>query len=133
MNNSNKVGEIFTSAGSAFLALGDLTKQLSSSQSNSSSGVAKWTEEEVDMLQKAVNAFAEDLEKISKTIKLRTVQQIKGALKKKAYDEAGLSPTTSLSSSDANVTLNMLNAGDNEVDVEELESRLDFDQDVKNI
>ncbi|XP_071742924.1 BPTF-associated chromatin complex component 1 isoform X2 [Lepeophtheirus salmonis] len=127
MNNSNKVGEIFTSAGSAFLALGDLTKQLSSSQSNSSSGVAKWTEEE------AVNAFAEDLEKISKTIKLRTVQQIKGALKKKAYDEAGLSPTTSLSSSDANVTLNMLNAGDNEVDVEELESRLDFDQDVKNI
>nr|ACO10384.1 potential DNA-binding protein C17orf49 [Caligus rogercresseyi]ACO10465.1 potential DNA-binding protein C17orf49 [Caligus rogercresseyi]ACO10557.1 potential DNA-binding protein C17orf49 [Caligus rogercresseyi] len=132
MNNSNKVGEIFTSAGSAFLALGDLTKQLSSSQSNSSSGAAKWTEEEVDMLQKAVSTFSNDLEKISRSIKERTVLQIKGALKKKAYEEAGLSPSRAIAS-DANVTLNMLNAQDNEVDVEGLDSRLDFDQDVKNM
>ena len=46
-------------------------------------GGVKWTEEEVEMLHSAVRTFAEDLQNISETIKERTVQQIKTALKKK--------------------------------------------------
>ena len=46
-------------------------------------GGVKWTEEEVEMLHGAVRTFAEDLQTISETIKQRTVQQIKTALKKK--------------------------------------------------
>ena len=46
-------------------------------------GGVKWTDEEVDMLHSAVRTFAEDLQNISETIKQRTVQQIKTALKKK--------------------------------------------------
>ena len=83
MSNSNKVGEIFSSAGDAFARLGELTMELQGGgQAGGGSGV-KWTEEEVDMLHSAVRTFAEDLQTISETIKQRTVIQIKSALKKK--------------------------------------------------
>jgi hypothetical protein len=42
------------------------------------------------MLQTAVLKFTNDLQVISDTIKSRTVCQIKGALQKKAFDEAGI-------------------------------------------
>ena len=86
MSNSNKVGEIFSSAGDAFARLGELTMELQGGgQAGGGSGV-KWTEEEVDMLHNAVRTFAEDLQTISETIKQRTVIQIKSALKKKVTD-----------------------------------------------
>ncbi len=42
------------------------------------------------MLANAVNNFATELNVISGTIRARTVNQIKGTLKKKAFDEAGI-------------------------------------------
>ena len=42
------------------------------------------------MLHRAVRNFSGDLLQISETIKERTVLQIKTALQKKAYEEAGI-------------------------------------------
>lgn len=166
-SSSLRVSEIFSSAGSAFNQLGELTAQLSSAQHNpgGGSGAAKWTDQEVEMLHKAVTNFANDLCQISERIKSRTVGQIKTALKKKAFEDAGMplsaesllqrnsnnsassasgtsapgssavgetgdGPSQMLGSSksSADVTLNMLNASENEVDVEGLgDGRLDFD------
>merc|ERR1719219_2983273 len=42
------------------------------------------------MLARAVQNFANDLQVVSDAIKSRTVTQIKGALQKKAFDEAGI-------------------------------------------
>ena len=89
MSNSNKVAEIFTSAGDAFARLGDLTMQLQGGggAGGGGGGGVKWTDEEVDMLHNAVRTFAEDLQTISETIKQRTVLQIKTALKKKVRQQ----------------------------------------------
>lgn len=56
---------------------------------------SKWTDEEVDMLRKAVQQFGNDLEKISEVIKTRTMSQVKHAIKRKVYSEAGL-PLTNM-------------------------------------
>lgn len=85
-SNSQRVGEIFKTAGQAFNTLGNLTAQLESSGPNAS----KWTDQEINMLAQAVQTFANDLLMISDTIKGRAVTQIKGALQKKAFDEAGI-------------------------------------------
>merc|ERR1712032_801411 len=130
MGSSNKVGEIFTSAGEAFNRLGELTMQLQGNQGSSGASAAKWTDEEVEMLHRAVRNFSQDLQVISETIKERTVLQIKTALQKKAYEEAGIQVQNSVSNnkimqgqsgaSSAEVTLNALNASESEVDVESL-------------
>jgi len=130
MSSSNKVGEIFTSAGEAFNRLGELTMQLQGNQGSSGASAAKWTDEEVEMLHRAVRNFSQDLQVISETIKERTVLQIKTALQKKAYEEAGIQVQNSVSNnkimqgqsgaSSAEVTLNALNASESEVDVESL-------------
>ena len=86
MSNSNKVGEIFSSAGDAFARLGELTMELQGGGQGGGGAGVKWTDEEVDMLHSAVRTFAEDLQTISETIKQRTVIQIKSALKKKVTD-----------------------------------------------
>ena len=51
MSNSNKVAEIFTSAGDAFARLGDLTMQLQggAKTGGGGGGGVKWTEEEVQI------------------------------------------------------------------------------------
>ena len=68
--NSSKVGEIFSAAGEAFNTLGQLTQQLPSEGGPGGGGVGgKWTEEEVEMLHKAVANFASDLSLISERIK----------------------------------------------------------------
>merc|ERR1711874_121351 len=132
MTSSNKVGEIFSAAGDAFARLGELTMQLEGSQQNAGGSGAKWTDGEVEMLHQAVRSFADDLNIISETIKQRTVQQIKTALQKKAYEEVGMTVQNSQqpkllqshshgSSSSADVTLNALNASESEVDVEGLD------------
>nr|CAG4638885.1 EOG090X0LYT [Cyclestheria hislopi] len=149
MNSANKVGEIFSAAGIAFSTLGKLTMQLHSTTENASAGT-KWTEEEIEMLRQAVRQFGEDLEKISEHIKERTVTQIHGSLKKKTFEAANIQlprsgistvaqqqilqttsqpqqtvlvvqqPTLMTNKSTAEVTLNMLNASESEVDVEGL-------------
>ena len=51
MSNSNKVAEIFTSAGDAFARLGELTMQLQGNQGSSGASAAKWTDEEVNLIE----------------------------------------------------------------------------------
>ncbi|XP_037076014.1 chromatin complexes subunit BAP18-like [Pollicipes pollicipes] len=123
MSSASKVGEIFCDAGKAFNKLGTLTIQLQqASQQAPNSG--KWREEEIEMLHGAVRRFASDLQKISDTMKSRSVSQIRNALKKKAFDEAGMQAQASAGaaklSAKSDVTLNMLNAAESEVDVEEM-------------
>ncbi|KAF7269072.1 hypothetical protein GWI33_017829 [Rhynchophorus ferrugineus] len=128
MSSASKVGEIFTAAGQAFNRLGDLTMQL---HPNSECPSGKWTDEEIEMLRQVVKQFSEGLNQISEHIKRRTVT----ALKKKAFEDAGL-PVRQLTNQQSQqslmkqeVTLNMLNAGESEVDVEGLHEdvKLDFD------
>ncbi|KAK8749536.1 hypothetical protein OTU49_015418, partial [Cherax quadricarinatus] len=103
MNSASKVGEIFLAAGTAFNKLAELTMQLHPTAEQSPAGT-----------------------------------QIRSALKKKAFEDAGISPqaaaalqtqqtTTTQASASAgggsmlggrDVTLNMLNASESEVDVE---------------
>ncbi|EFA02597.1 chromatin complexes subunit BAP18 [Tribolium castaneum] len=134
MSSASKVGEIFTAAGQAFNRLGDLTMQL---HPNVESQSGKWTDEEIEMLRQVVKQFSDGLNQISEHIKRRTVSQIRTALKKKAFEDAGL-PVRQLNTVQQNVqqpmiksevTLNMLNAAESEVDVEGLheEVKLEFD------
>ncbi|KYB28109.1 Chromatin complexes subunit BAP18-like Protein [Tribolium castaneum] len=101
MSSASKVGEIFTAAGQAFNRLGDLTMQL------------------------------------HPNVESQSGSQIRTALKKKAFEDAGL-PVRQLNTVQQNVqqpmiksevTLNMLNAAESEVDVEGLheEVKLEFD------
>ncbi|XP_029669765.1 chromatin complexes subunit BAP18 isoform X1 [Formica exsecta] len=151
------VGEIFTAAGVAFNKLGELTMQL---HPTSDSLAGKWTEEDIEMLRHSVRAFSEELNRISEHIKSRTVSQIRTTLKKKAFEEAGISVrqqqilpqqaqqstlvqqqvvkqqstsgNQSLIGKSAEVTLNMLNAPETEVDVEglpeECQVKLEFEE-----
>lgn len=134
MTSSGKVGEIFASAGEAFARLGELTMELQGAQQTTGGASAKWTDEEVAMLHRAVRTFSQDLNAIAETIKQRTVQQIKAALQKKAFDDAGIaiqsisSPASTpkqlmqgqSGAKSSEVTLNALNASESEVDVEGL-------------
>ncbi|XP_020285008.1 chromatin complexes subunit BAP18 isoform X2 [Pseudomyrmex gracilis] len=142
MNSATKVGEIFTAAGLAFTKLGELSMQL---HPTSDSQAGKWTEEDVEMLRHSVRTFSEELNRISEQIKSRTVSQIRTTLKKKAFEEAGMSVrqqvlpqqtqqtlaqqqqvikqqstpgNQSLIGKSADVTLNMLNASSSETDVD---------------
>ncbi|XP_077556558.1 BPTF-associated chromatin complex component 1 isoform X2 [Haemaphysalis longicornis] len=147
--SASKVGEIFTAAGAAFTKLGELAVQLYSASEPSPSG-GKWTDDEVEMLRSAVKRFGDDLNKLSDHIKNRTISQIKNSMKRKAYEEAGLplkkappkaeaapppAPQPSLAAGlqaptkSADITLNMLNATETEVDVEGLggTGKLDYD------
>ncbi|KAF3426729.1 hypothetical protein E2986_01569 [Frieseomelitta varia] len=151
MNSASKVGEIFTAAGAAFNKLGELTMQL---HPTTDSPAGKWTDEEIEMLRHSVKTFSEDLNKISEHIKGRTVSQIRTTLKKKAFEEAGVpirqqilsqqstqqstvqvskqqTGNQGLMGKSADVTLNMLNASESEVDVEglpdECQVKLEFE------
>uniref|UniRef100_A0A6M2DXS8 Putative chromatin complex subunit bap18 n=1 Tax=Xenopsylla cheopis TaxID=163159 RepID=A0A6M2DXS8_XENCH len=145
MNSATKVGEIFTAAGSAFTKLGELTMQL---HPTSDSPAGKWTDEEIEMLRSTIIRFKEDLTVISQHIKSRTVSQIRSTLKKKAFEDAGIPVRQISSQSQANnsqsqsmmgksseVTLNMLNAQESEVDVEGMPSdvKLDFESTTEEV
>ncbi|XP_063546842.1 chromatin complexes subunit BAP18-like isoform X2 [Cydia strobilella] len=136
MNNSAaKVGEIFREAGTAFNKLSEMTMLLHPVGDSQPGG--KWTDEEIEMLRSCVHRFAVDLNKLSQHIKNRTVTQIRTTLKKKAFEDAGI-PVRQVSSTVTShsqppqppqVTLNMLNASENEVDVEGLggDVKLEFE------
>ncbi|XP_046977024.1 chromatin complexes subunit BAP18-like isoform X3 [Vanessa cardui] len=134
MNNSAaKVGEIFREAGTAFNKLSEMTMLLHPMGDTQPGG--KWTDEEIEMLRNCVHRFAVDLNKLSQHIKARTVSQIRTTLKKKAFEDAGIpvrqvsSTVTSTTQQTPQVTLNMLNASENEVDVEGLtgDVKLEFE------
>ncbi|XP_053218671.1 chromatin complexes subunit BAP18 isoform X1 [Podarcis raffonei] len=86
---STKVGEIFSAAGAAFTKLGELTMQLHPVADSSPAG-AKWTDAEISLLRASVQRFGDDLNRISALIKDRTVAQLKGAAKRKVYEDSGL-------------------------------------------
>jgi len=117
MNSANKVSEIFLAAGKAFNTLAELTMQLHPSAEQSTSGT-KWTAEEVEMLRGAVHRFGEDLNGLSDIIKSRTMSQINSAVKKTAFEDAGISPASVAAALQSRpqtkgsdeLTLNMLNA-----------------------
>ncbi|XP_068617818.1 chromatin complexes subunit BAP18-like isoform X4 [Battus philenor] len=117
--NHQEVGEIFREAGTAFNKLAEMTMLLHPVGDSQPGG--KWTDEEIEMLRSCVHRFAVDLNKLSQHIKSRTVSQIRTTLKKKAFEDAGI-PLRQ-------VTLNMLNATENEMDVEGLTNdvKLEFD------
>ncbi|XP_022095150.1 chromatin complexes subunit BAP18-like isoform X2 [Acanthaster planci] len=148
MSSVSKVGEIFSAAGEAFSRLGELTMQLHPmAEPSPTSG--KWTDEEIEMLRSSIKTFGDDLQKISETIKTRTVSQIRTAMKKKAQEQAAAHKQDAERKAQMNsrqeenstapsgdepplkkqkqseVTLNMLNStetpGDSLVDIEGLE------------
>ncbi|KAF6200829.1 hypothetical protein GE061_005276 [Apolygus lucorum] len=122
MNSASRVGDIFSAAGQAFSRLSELTAALHPTADSTSGG--KWTDEDIDMLQSAILKFNEDLSLISENVKRRTVSQIRAGLKKKAFEDAGIPVRTHVQQQQgammksAEVTLNMLNAQESEVDVE---------------
>ncbi|RZF46113.1 hypothetical protein LSTR_LSTR012973 [Laodelphax striatellus] len=144
MTSASKVGEIFTAAGAAFNKLGELTLQL---HPTADSPAGKWTDAEILMLRRAITNFEEDLNEISDHIKGKNILQVKSGLKKKSFEETSLISVRPLASlqalptamstqqgmitgkSTAEVTLNMLNATESEVDVEGLpeDVKLEFD------
>ncbi|XP_041986948.1 chromatin complexes subunit BAP18-like isoform X4 [Aricia agestis] len=137
MNNSAaKVGEIFREAGTAFNKLSEMTMLLHPVGDSQPGG--KWTEEEIEMLRMCVHRFAVDLNKLSQHIKTRTVSQIRTTLKKKAFEDAGIPVRQQVSSTLATqvqlpkVTLNMLNASENEVDVEGLTNDVKLEFETSN-
>lgn len=136
MNNSAaKVGEIFREAGTAFHKLSEMTMLLHPMGDTQPGG--KWSEEEIEMLRNCVHRFAVDLNKLSQHIKARTVSQIRTTLKKKAFEDAGIpvrqvSSTVTSSSQQPQVTLNMLNASENEVDVEGLSGDVKLEFETSN-
>ena len=75
MNNQARVGEIYTTAGTAFKVLGELTSQMESARTSSDIS-AKWTNREIEMLQRAVGNFAAQLNQISEEVKTRAVDQV---------------------------------------------------------
>eukprot|EP00076_Gallus_gallus_P036338 XP_025001876.1 chromatin complexes subunit BAP18 isoform X2 [Gallus gallus] len=85
---STKVGEIFSAAGAAFSRLGELTMQLHP-MADSPAG-AKWTAAELELLRAAVRRFGDDLQRISAIIRERTLAQLRGAARRKAYEEGGI-------------------------------------------
>ncbi|KAF5291071.1 hypothetical protein FQA39_LY14504 [Lamprigera yunnana] len=135
MSSPNKLGDIFAAAGTAFQNLGELTKQLTS---NAETLTGKWTDTEIEMLWDVVKKFEGGLNDLSNRIKLRRVSQVRKALKKKALEDGSnhvkknssvqSQPCATMSSQvpliKQEVTLNMLNASQSEVDAENLHQQV---------
>ena len=105
-DSATRVGEIFQTTGAAFKMLGDLTMQLQGA--GKAAGGVKWTDQEIAMLHKAVNSFATDISIISETMKNKTVNQIKGALQKKAFKDAGMTTQQVISEFFFGIQLNFI-------------------------
>ncbi|XP_058807589.1 chromatin complexes subunit BAP18 isoform X3 [Phymastichus coffea] len=124
LNSGSKVGEIFTAAGAAFNKLGELTMQLhptsdspTGSQIRSTLKKKAFEEAGVPIRQQQIISQQQSTQQIN-------VQQQVQTSKQTAANQ-------SLMSKSAEVTLNMLNAPESEVDVEGLQEecpvKLEFD------
>lgn len=148
---SQIVAEIFTEVGIAFNRIGEFAMMMNPELDSPFKD--KITETEIQMIAAAVSKFSEDIEKMCQRIKDRTLLQIRNSMKRHAYEEAGLplrkqqiiaTPKTAVaqervrnttavmpqsSAKSADITLNMLNATEQEVDVEGLSAadKLDYD------
>ncbi|ODN03155.1 Chromatin complexes subunit BAP18 [Orchesella cincta] len=92
MSSASKVGEIFSAAGTAFSKLGELTMQLHTS--SSVDGSTKWTEEDIAMMHSCLTKFANEIDEISNRVRLRTMSHMNATIKKREYEDAGLTPST---------------------------------------
>ncbi|KAF8783156.1 chromatin complexes subunit BAP18-like [Argiope bruennichi] len=145
---SHIVSEIFTDFGTAFTLLGELEVYLNPDSDTNN----KIAESDLLALRAAVNKFGEEIENMCQRIKERTLLQIRNSMKRHAYEEAGLplrkqqilatsktpisqekarnasSVLSQSSAKSADITLNMLNATEQEVDVEGLATadKLDY-------
>jgi len=148
---SQIVAEIFTEVGIAFNRIGEFAMLMNPELDSPYKD--RITDTEVQMIAAAVAKFSEDIENMCQRIKDRTLLQIRSSMKRHAYEEAGLPlrkqqiistpkaavtqerirSTTSVmpqsSAKSADITLNMLNATEQEVDVEGLSAadKLDYD------
>ena len=148
---SQIVAEIFTEVGIAFNRIGEFAMMMNPELDSPYKD--KITDSEIQMIAAAVAKFSDDIEKMCQRIKDRTLLQIRNSMKRHAYEEAGLPlrkqqiiattkaavtqervrnsstvmPQSSAKSAD--ITLNMLNATEQEVDVEGLSAadKLDYD------
>lgn len=94
MTQAGKVAEIFSTAGEAFTKLGNLAMALQSN-SERTTDINKWADEEIDMLKTAIARFGSDVEKISELVKSKSTNQIKTALRQKAVLNLNPSSQTS--------------------------------------
>lgn len=147
---SGIVADIFHEMGDAFNRIGQFAVMMSSE--HDSQYKDKLTEIEIQMLGAAVAKFSDDIEKMCQRIKDRTLLQIRNSMKRHAYEEAGLplrkqqiltTPKAAVtqerarnttvmpqsSAKSADITLNMLNATEQEVDVEGLSAAVKLDYD----
>ncbi|CAL8078282.1 unnamed protein product [Orchesella dallaii] len=90
MSSASKVGEIFSAAGTAFTKLGELTMQLHTT--SAAEGSTKWTEEDIAMMHSCLTKFANEIDEISNRVRLRTMAHMNASIKKREYEDAGLTP-----------------------------------------
>ncbi|XP_011310149.1 chromatin complexes subunit BAP18 isoform X3 [Fopius arisanus] len=120
MNSASKVGEIFTAAGAAFNKLGELTMQLHPT-TDSPAG----TQIRTTLKKKAFEEAGIPIRQVSQQGQTtpHTVQ--------KQQNQANSTTNQAMMSKSAEVTLNMLNAPESEVDVEglpeECQVKLEFE------
>lgn len=150
---SHIVAEIFTEVGIAFNRIGEFAMLMNPELDSPYKD--KISETEIQIISAAVKKFSDDIEKMCQRIKDRTLLQIRNSMKRHAYEEAGLplrkqqiisTPKTAAavtqervrnatpvmpqsSAKSADITLNMLNATEQEVDVEGLSAadKLDYE------
>ncbi|XP_015114549.1 chromatin complexes subunit BAP18 isoform X3 [Diachasma alloeum] len=121
MNSASKVGEIFTAAGAAFNKLGELTMQLHPT-TDSPAG----TQIRTTLKKKAFEEAGVPIRQVSQQPGQATPQNVQ-----KQQNQANSTANQAMMSKSAEVTLNMLNAPESEVDVEglpeECQVKLEFE------
>ncbi|XP_063994511.1 chromatin complexes subunit BAP18 isoform X3 [Diachasmimorpha longicaudata] len=121
MNSASKVGEIFTAAGAAFNKLGELTMQLHPT-TDSPAG----TQIRTTLKKKAFEEAGVPIRQVPQQQTQATPQSVQ-----KQQNQGNSTANQAMMSKSAEVTLNMLNAPESEVDVEglpeECQVKLEFE------
>jgi len=86
---AESVGEIFLAAGSAFAQLGQLTTSLK----DQDNGASRWTSAELSFFRSSICRFSADINQLTNHMRKKTEMQLKMVAKRKAYEEAGVSPS----------------------------------------
>ncbi|XP_011495114.1 PREDICTED: chromatin complexes subunit BAP18 isoform X3 [Ceratosolen solmsi marchali] len=123
LNSGRKVGEIFTAAGAAFTKLGDLTMELHPTTDSPTGSQIRSTLKKKAFEEAGVPIRQQQIIAQQQSTQQSNVQQVQ--TQKQTVSNPGLM------SKSAEVTLNMLNAPESEVDVEglpeECQVKLEFD------